>query len=207
MMKALSIGMGGAVLLALAAGCQPQLAETGMGDAELQWYSYVSESYPSFRPPRTAAPATQDKYTTLPNGGQSQPAGGEATGELVADEEEIVLDGSVTGTQVQLETAADDPAGTTPDEGIVLEPEEGEQPVADAPVAEEPAAPGADAAKVAPEQKYTEYVVKPGDTLSGIAKKFYKDGRLFGRIYDANKDVIPNPNKLPLGAKIRIPQP
>ena len=49
--------------------------------------------------------------------------------------------------------------------------------------------------------------VRPGDTLSGIAKKFYKNGQLFGRIYEANKDVIPNPNKLPLGAKIRIPQP
>ena len=158
------------------------------------------------RPPRTAAQATQDKYTTLPGSGQPQ-AAGETTGELVADEEEIVLDESVTETQVQLETAAEDPAEATPDDGIVLEPEEGEQPVVGAPVAEEPAAPGANAAKVAPEQKYTEYVVKPGDTLSGIAKKFYKDGRLFGRIYDANKDVISNPNKLPLGAKIRIPQP
>ena len=51
------------------------------------------------------------------------------------------------------------------------------------------------------------YRVRSGDTLSGIAKKFYRDGRLFERIYEANKDVIPNPNKLPLGAKIRIPQP
>ena len=48
--------------------------------------------------------------------------------------------------------------------------------------------------------------MKPGDSLSVIAKKFYKGGRLFDRIYEANKDVIKNPNRLPLGLKIRIPQ-
>ncbi len=204
MMKALSIGMGGAVLLALAAGCQPQLAETGMGDAELQWYSYVSESYPSFRPPRTAAQATQDKYTTLSSDGQ-QPVAEAGAGELVAEEDEIVITENETPAQSQLEAAADDPTGTVED-GIVLEPEEDEalpKPVA----APETELKAAGQEKSAVEQKYTEYVVRPGDTLSGIAKKFYKDGRLFGRIYEANKDVIPNPNKLPLGAKIRIPQP
>lgn len=205
MMKALSIGMGGAVLLALAAGCQPQLAETGMGDAELQWYSYVSGSYPSFRPPRTAAQATQDKYTTLPNGEQ-QP-GGEA-GELVAAEDEIVLDKDVTEVQTLPEAAAEDPVETEED-GIVLEPEDGELPAAvSGKSAPDEKVSAAEPAKDAPvEQKYTLYVVRPGDTLSGIAKKFYKNGQLFGRIYEANKDVIPNPNKLPLGAKIRIPQP
>lgn len=203
-MKALSIGMGGAVLLALAAGCQPQLAETGMGDAELQWYSYVSESYPSFRPPRTAAQATQDKYTTLSSGEEQQ---AEAAGEeLLPDEGEIVLEEeAVTEVLVESEAAADDP-----DEGIVLEPEEEELPkpiaVPEA-VQPEQKESGSGEVKPAVEQKYTEYVVKPGDTLSGIAKKFYRDGRLFERIYEANKDVIPNPNKLPLGAKIRIPQP
>ena len=203
-MKALSIGMGGAVLLGLAAGCQPQLAETGMGDAELQWYSYVRESYPSFRPPRTAAPATQDKYTTLPNSGQPQAGNAE---ELVADEDEIILSGEET-VQVQPEVAAEDPVRTA-DEGIVLEPEEGEpSAVAAGEAADESEVPSAEMTEPAStEMKFTEYVVKPGDTLSGIAKKFYKDGRLFGRIYEANKDVIPNPNKLPLGAKIRIPQP
>ena len=124
MMKALSIGMGGAVLLALAAGCQPQLAETGMGDAELQWYSYVSESYPSFRPPRTAAQATQDKYTTLSSDGQ-QPVAEAGAGELVAEEDEIVITENEAPTQSQPEAAADDPTGTVED-GIVLEPEEDE---------------------------------------------------------------------------------
>lgn len=36
-MKAFAVGLSGAVLLALAAGCQPQLAEVELGDAEVQW--------------------------------------------------------------------------------------------------------------------------------------------------------------------------
>ena len=48
-MKAFAVGLSGAVLLALAAGCQPQLAEVELGDAEVQWNAIVSESYPGFR--------------------------------------------------------------------------------------------------------------------------------------------------------------
>ena len=64
-MKAFAVGLSGAVLLALAAGCQPQLAEVELGDAEVQWNAIVSESYPGFRPPRTAPPAIKDKNTPL----------------------------------------------------------------------------------------------------------------------------------------------
>ena len=200
MMKALSIGLGGAVLLALAAGCRPQLAEVELGDAEVQWNSFVSESYPGFRPPRTAAPAIKDKYTSLPGGEAQQPAGA-ATDPAVSGAEEIVVEETTVG--VKPEAAADDPVEVVVD-SVVLEPEEGEAPVAD-PAVKTPAPVKPEAAAAA-EPKFTEYVVKPGDTLSGIAKKFYKDGRLFERIYEANKSVIPNPNKLPLGVKIRIPQ-
>lgn len=202
MMKALSIGLGGAVLLALAAGCRPQLAEVELGDAEVQWNSFVSESYPGFRPPRTAAPAIKDKYTSLPGGEAQQPAGAVAD-PVVSGAEEIVIEETATG--VKPEAATDDPVEVVVD-SVVLEPEEGGAPVAD-PAVKKPAPVKPEAAAApAAEQKFTEYVVRPGDTLSGIAKRFYKDGRLFERIYEANKSVIPNPNKLPLGVKIRIPQ-
>lgn len=39
------------------------------------------------------------------------------------------------------------------------------------------------------------YTVVSGDTLWGIAMKFYKDGSAWKRIYDANKDVIENAAK------------
>ena len=49
------------------------------------------------------------------------------------------------------------------------------------------------------------YVTEKGDSLSSIARKFYGDSKAWKKIYQANKDVIPNPDKLPVGITITIP--
>lgn len=49
------------------------------------------------------------------------------------------------------------------------------------------------------------YTVKKGDTLWGIAKKYYGDGAKYTRIYDANKDKIKNPNLIYVGQVFTIP--
>lgn len=52
----------------------------------------------------------------------------------------------------------------------------------------------------------TEYVVEKGDTLQKISKKFYGGYSKWTKIYEANKDILPNPNKIKPGLTIRIPQ-
>jgi nucleoid-associated protein YgaU len=53
---------------------------------------------------------------------------------------------------------------------------------------------------------YTQtYVVQPGDSLSKIAQKFYGDAALFGKIFEANRDVLKDPNRISPGQKLRIP--
>jgi nucleoid-associated protein YgaU len=49
------------------------------------------------------------------------------------------------------------------------------------------------------------YEIVSGDTLSGIAKKFYGKGSAYMRIFEANKEVIKDPDKIFVGQKIRIP--
>jgi nucleoid-associated protein YgaU len=49
------------------------------------------------------------------------------------------------------------------------------------------------------------YTVVKGDTLFKIAHKFYGDGKLWPKIFDANKDKIPDQSKLPIGAVLKIP--
>ena len=49
------------------------------------------------------------------------------------------------------------------------------------------------------------YTVQSGDTLGSIAKKFYGDGRKWPTIAAANKDILPDPNKLRVGMKLQIP--
>jgi TP901 family phage tail tape measure protein len=60
-------------------------------------------------------------------------------------------------------------------------------------------------AKVVP-SKTKSYIVKSGDTLSGIAKSMYGDSSKWKKIYDANKSIIgSNPNKIYTGQKYSIP--
>lgn len=47
-------------------------------------------------------------------------------------------------------------------------------------------------------------VVK-GDTLSKIALKYYGDANLYPKIFEANRDVLGDPNKIQVGQKLRIP--
>lgn len=50
------------------------------------------------------------------------------------------------------------------------------------------------------------YTVKKGDTLWGIAKKYYGNGAKYTKIYDANRDQIKNPNLIYPGQVFTIPQ-
>lgn len=49
------------------------------------------------------------------------------------------------------------------------------------------------------------YTVSSGDTLSKIAKQFYNDGNQWPRIFDANRDVLSNPDRILPGQHLRIP--
>lgn len=49
------------------------------------------------------------------------------------------------------------------------------------------------------------YTVQSGDTLSGISAKVYNTSRHYQKIYEANKDVIDDPNMLTVGSKLVMP--
>ena len=53
--------------------------------------------------------------------------------------------------------------------------------------------------------KFEIYEIVSGDTLGGIAKHFYGKASLYTRIHEANKELIPDPNKIYPGQKIQIP--
>jgi LysM repeat protein len=68
--------------------------------------------------------------------------------------------------------------------------------------AAEPAKSAAPAAAPAAEQRYT---VVSGDTLSAISKRFYGDASKYGRIFEANRDILSDPDKIKPGQSLRIP--
>ncbi|HNV24534.1 MAG TPA: LysM peptidoglycan-binding domain-containing protein [Candidatus Omnitrophota bacterium] len=52
---------------------------------------------------------------------------------------------------------------------------------------------------------YVEYVVDKDDTLQKIAKKFYDNYNKWTKIYEANKSLIKNPDRIQPGITLRIP--
>jgi nucleoid-associated protein YgaU len=55
----------------------------------------------------------------------------------------------------------------------------------------------------APEAQY--YTVVSGDTLSKISKQYYGDPNKYPRIFEANKPMLSDPNKIYPGQVLRIP--
>lgn len=52
------------------------------------------------------------------------------------------------------------------------------------------------------ERKYT---VQAGDTLSAISKEYYGDPNQYNKIFEANKDILSDPDKIQPGQDLIIP--
>lgn len=62
-----------------------------------------------------------------------------------------------------------------------------------------------DSSLPAPAPEAQKYTVRPGDSLSKIAKQFYGDANQYMRIFDANHDQLDDPNKIQVGQELIIP--
>jgi nucleoid-associated protein YgaU len=47
--------------------------------------------------------------------------------------------------------------------------------------------------------------VVAGDTLSKISKQYYGDPGLYMKIFEANRNILKDPNLIKVGQKLRIP--
>ena len=55
-------------------------------------------------------------------------------------------------------------------------------------------------------QGQRQYTVKPGDTLSKISREFYGDANQYTRIFEANRNVLSDPNQIDVGQTLVIPE-
>ena len=47
--------------------------------------------------------------------------------------------------------------------------------------------------------------VAKGESLWKIAERYYGDGSLYPKIFEANRDVLKDPDKIRVGQRLRIP--
>jgi len=201
MKKTWIVGAGALGVLVLLAGCGPELAETPVGQEEEAWQKAFRQNYSSYRPPRTAPPATVDNVSEKLREKESEAAmAAPATADApqpASDDPAQIVDSAAEGKNTAPATTETKNGGTAAAEKPAEQP------------AGQPAA--ADASKsftsTPPEPTgSTVYEVKAGDTLSGIAKRFYGDAGAAGVIERANVDLIKDPNRLRPGMKLIIPK-
>lgn len=118
---------------------------------------------------------------------------------------EVQLDPGPVTPELRL---APSPAGATPTSAERgTSPERGTRPASTPRPESAPATPAAAAPAHEEPGVPRTYVVKPGDTLGGIARKVYGTSRGWERILEANKRVIPSPTKIRAGVELVIPPP
>lgn len=71
---------------------------------------------------------------------------------------------------------------------------------------EAPAEVGADI-NVSNTDFYHLHTVESGESLSKIARHYYKDANSYMKIFEANKDQLTNPDMIKAGQKLKIPNP
>jgi LysM repeat protein len=59
---------------------------------------------------------------------------------------------------------------------------------------------------VAPAETELFHQVVAGDTLSALAQKYYGKAGMYMKIYEANRDILTNPDLIKIGQKLRIPK-
>ena len=189
-MNKVTVAVGAGALAAVLAGCGPDLAQTSYGEKEEQWQRVIRENYPQYEAPRTAPPAVRDNVSPrlLEEERLRQDEKAEAAEVVPAVAPEASEDPEVT-----VDRAAEKaPANTDAAAKAEKTPAKAAKPAP---------APKAAPAPVAGEK----YVVKYGDTLEAISRKYYGDPRNSDVIMRANPQLT-DPNRLRVGMTLVIPK-
>ena len=210
-MNRLMIVAGAGAAVVVLAGCGPELAQVPYGSEEARWQKVLRENYSGYEAPRTAPPAIRDNVSPRLIEEEEQKRKSEQAASVnppppaenppAAEDPALMVDKAAA--QEQPPAAEAKPAEAKPAE---------KQPAAKPakkPAEKKPAAKPADkekAAKAADKGGESEYVVKPHDTLGGLAQKFYGDARRSDVIIRANPALKKNPNLLKPGMKLVIPK-
>lgn len=62
-----------------------------------------------------------------------------------------------------------------------------------------------ESAEPAPASPEVRHTVQAGETLGRIAKEYYGDEKHYRRIYEANRDLLDDPDRIEVGQSLKIP--
>ena len=172
-------------------------ADNKLDPMEQEWERVIRRSYPGHRTPKTMPPAVRDSvvYYGTQKAAQETPA-------PAADDPASAVDAAANAPAVQEVPAVveqkDDSKAAEKSVDAAAEKSAPEKAV------EKQDAKAAAPAKSQGAKESAYAVVKPGDTIGGIAKEFYGNAKYSYVILKANPQVK-NPKRLKIGTKLVIP--
>ena len=218
----------GVVIALLSAGCRPELAQGVYGTEEQQWYKIIKDSYPGYRPPRIASPATVDK--AAPEAlEQQRSAENSAVVEIKAPADDAAASAKVdaaadkTNKEDKKADVKDAKAEDKKTDAKDAKAEDKKADVKDAKAedkktdAKDAKAEDkkADAKDAKAEDKKTDakadevdcviYKVQAGDTPGSIARKFYGKASMYEIIMKANPQIT-DAKLIQIGTELKVPK-
>ena len=169
----------------LLAGCAPELDRTQLSPEEQAWAESIKANYGAWQPPESVPRSVRRD-------------------DLAAQQDGVPA--AVEAPAVETPAAVEVPVAPAP-EAPAVAPAPAPVPAADTAVGnvKDDVVPVAAPAPAAAE----EYTVVKGDTLGGIARKFYGRASAWKKIQEANADRLRGKNKTVIvpGMKLQIPRP
>ena len=197
MMKHVWLIAGAAAVTALCGCRHTHVDQMKAGDGLNEWYDEIRSNYGGYRPPRLISPRLSEENTATGKNAeiQAQPADNQDIPEIK------VADIPVTEPEQNAVAGTDT---KTPE--VKSETKPADQPVD--PVADKTPEVKRDRKSIEPPDPTSGdiYVVKSGDTLGALSKRFYGSVRYVNMLQKANSDIISNPNVLKPGMKLIIPK-
>ena len=194
----------GAVIALLSAGCRPELAEGVYGAEEQQWYQIIKDSYPGYRPPRIASPATVDKAS--PEALEQQRSAENSS----VVEVQAPADDAATSAKVDAaadKTKKEDKKADTKDAKAEDKKADAKDAKAEEKKADAKDAKAEDKKADAKDEEadYVIYKVQAGDTPGSIARKFYGKASMYEVIMKANPQ-IKDAKLIQIGTELKVPK-
>ena len=165
----------------LLAGCAPELDRTQLSPEEQAWAESIKANYGAWQPPESVPRSVRRDDLAAQQDGV--PAAAEAPAVETPAAVEVPAAPAAEAPAPAPVPAADPAVGNVKDDVVPVD--------APAPAAAE------------------EYTVVKGDTLGGIARKFYGRASAWKKIQEANADRLRGKNKTVIvpGMKLQIPRP
>ena len=195
-MNKMTMTFGAAGVVALLAGCGPELAQVQYGAEEARWQETLRANYSGYEAPRTAPPAIEDNVSPRLLEEERLRKGQEEEAPMTAGDDPAVV-ADKAEDKAPAEAKAADKEAKSADKEAKSADKEAKAADKEAKAADE---------KTVRAKEFEEYEVKYGDNLGIIAKKFYGDARRYDVIVKANPQLEANPNKLKVGMKLVIPK-